>query len=424
MNVSLVNKLLLAAVFLMSHTALAQEVKLEVDLSSPPTEIISIAEEAEIMGEEQQDMGIEIAEYAAPQSGAIGLQSANELNVPDDLWYNVSEADALKLLDAISEQPKSKAVQTILYRVLTMETARGDFTEAMLMARVNTLLKLGQAELARQLLAAVPESLVSPDMAKQTFLLEMAKANSREKLCLQAQDQQSNAPDAFWQRFNVLCHASAGKNAKAQLGLSLLREQNNASEIFSNIVNSIGEKEVKLEFKESQREALIWSLFTKASLEVENLTLEQQALLALSGKPKEGMNVKAVSVPNDNSPDISLSLMRLKPSADNKEKRKALLAVALRRVWDKPISVEMEDALLSTNYRGELTELSTIWREATGVMLENNQRLAALLMMLRPVNQPLSHYTVGDIAFMSSELNALGLASDAVAIAEEALKGD
>lgn len=425
MIVSLVNKILLPLALFASQAAYAQIEDL--DLSSPPAEIITLQEEAEIIAG-NPDMGIEIAEYAAPQSGAIGLWTGSELNIPDDLWLNIAEEKAISLLAALPDGVESKAVQNIFYRVLTMETARSDFTESLLLARVNALLKMGQAELARKLLAAVPESLLSDELAKQKFLLEMAKANARDKLCQQATDKQSNAPDAFWQRFNVLCHAVSGDNAKVQLGLALLSEQNNASELFKKLVKAVNDKEVAFDRKTMQREELIWSLFAKDEANIDGLSKEQRAIVTLNHtlnqKQKGALNIKAVSTPNDSTPNISLSLMRLKPDASAQKSRIALLAAALRRVWDKPVPVEMEDSLLNVNYRSELTELSPIWRELTEGMLENNQRLSSLLMMLRPLTQPLSDYTVNDLAFVSRELNALGLANDAVAVAEEALKGD
>lgn len=419
MNASLLSKILFAVFLLASSYVHAQS--MEMDLSSPPAEIIALQDKVELLEDEG---GIEIADYAAPQSGTIGLWTANELNLPDDLWQNISEADALKLVAALPADIQSEAVKTIILRVLTVEPARSDFTGAMLMGRVNALLKMGQAELARQLLAAVPDSLVSDDILKQKFLLEVAKSSSRDELCKQASDKQTSEPGAFWQRFKVLCLTVNGENDKAQLGLALLREQNNASELFAEIVSAIGNDKSELVRKEYEREALIWSLFANSPEQEEGMSKEQQALLTLNKSSQNGLNLQAIKIPSDSSPNISLSLMRVEPKATATEVRRALLAAAFRRVWDKPIPVETEDALLSQSYRTELTELSPIWSEAISLMLENNQRLASLLIMVRPLTAPLSHYTVGDLSYITSELNALGLANDATALADEALKSD
>ncbi|MDG1286625.1 MAG: hypothetical protein P8P30_03565 [Rickettsiales bacterium] len=436
MNAYLRNSLALLAFIFVSSSVLAQEV----DLSEPPAELAdeTIAEEGDdITPEEEVELmanepGIEIAEFEAPKSGGLGLWSASRLGVPYSLWQGIDEKQVLPLLAQIPEAVESPAIRNVRTRVLVMETARSDFSEAVLMARVNALLKMGQAVLATKLLENVPESIASDALRKQLYLLKILSADSNEAVCQQADAQQADKPEAFWQRFQVLCYTLAAETSKAQLSVELLREQNHASESFTQIIQAIiDKKSLEVDVQSLEREELAWvSLAQKLPEELEGLSIETLALVALNGKLKgelakqvkvQNLNVDSVAAPKDNSPDVPLAFMRLSGDAAMSDVRRALMAAAMRRAWGKPISIEMEEALLARSYRAELNELSVIWQEMATKMQDNEQRLEALFLLLRPMTDELSRYTVGDLNFLVGELKSLGLNHDAAAIAQEAL---
>ncbi|GEM_PF-5416834 len=443
MSVFLRSNLVLAAFLLVTSSAWAQE---RADLSAPPVglseevtlsdvmeaqdEVISPEEEAELMASEP---AIEIAEFEAPKGGGMGFLSANKAGLPYNLWQGLDEKQVFSLLEYVPESIQSAAIRHLWARVLVMETARADFGESVLAARVNALLKMGQAKLAIKLLENVPESVASADLQKQRYLLQTLAANSNKTVCKQASDHQAANPEAFWQHFKVLCQALNQETAKVQLGVELLREQNHASDLFTNIVKSIINKTpLEQNIKMLKREELAWLGFAgklPKGIE-EGLSAETLSLIALKGQPstelaklakEKHLNISHLSAPRDSSPDIPLSLMRLKETSSDDDTKNALVAVAMRRAWDKPISIEVEESLISRAYQAKVKELSVIWREEASKLQDSEQGLEALFVLLRPLTGKLSDYTVSDLTFLVGELKALGLTNDAAAIAQEAL---
>lgn len=420
----------------------------DVDLSQPPAAVRAKETDVITSPEMQKtketvtirtDKPIEINDYEAPQSGGLGLWSDDRVGIAADIWQSVSEKDLLTRLSQLPAQVESPAIRNLIVRLLVMETSRSDLSEAVLTARIEALLKMGQASLARQLLESIPASLLSDVLQRQLYLLKVFTTDTGEAACQEADTIQSEKPDAFWQRFQVLCYAKQGDRAKAALGLELLREQNDLPEPFEAILQyALDAKTNPLELKTlpESREALAWLVFAgKLPEKLEGLQLRRLALLQkhakLSDEDKQkirqySVNADTISKPHGDTPDIPLSVLHLKTraGADAVPTRKALMALVMRRSWEMPVPVEVEDDLRGRSYRGEVTENSLIWRETSAHLQENEQPLAALMALLVGVEEPLFHYTTSDIAFLVDELRSLGLPEDAAAMAEEAIQGE
>lgn len=389
----------------------------EADLSVPPEEVISAAEEAyytEVYDDDEsvsdKSSAIEIAEYSAPQSGSIGLRSTQELQLPDNLWQKIPEDKAVGLINAMPSEVSSNAVKNMLVRLLVAETGRNDFGDAVLTARINKLREMGQVQLASKLLDSVPEAMLPFALQKEKFLLNTLASRENGAQCDLASVQQSSTPNAFWHRMKVICQAKEKKTAEAQLGLALLREQNNAPKGFDALVqgllNDNKSKLSEVELADNDGEASAWRK------------------LAGLAAAKDSSNVSLPPVPDDSSPQVALSLLNVKASDADSKKRKAFMAAQIRTIWQKPISIEVEEKLKAVQYRTELVEISPLWRSHIGHLIQDGAQLKALLTLLEPLKQSLSYYTIGDLGFVMQELIALGLANDATALAEEALEGE
>lgn len=432
MNAYLITSICLAMLFFALPADAARK---KHDLSEPPAAVAGnvVVDEAELV---ETDEPIEIADFAEPKSGGVGLWSASRVGLPYDIWQEVTEEEVLQLLNMLPETPNSESVRNLYLRMLLMETGRSDFSEKVMIARTNALLNMGQAKLASKLLNVVPIGFRTNGIEKQIYLLDAIAGKSTKSSCKIANEKQITEPDAFWQRFQVLCLVRDDDNRdKGHLGLELLREQNNVPKLFEVIIGALADKsEVKtdIDVKSLKREELAWLMLSQKMPDIkieDEMPLEQLALIGLNSDYSEyikdkGLNLRKVPTPKDSSPSISLSTMRLKKDAKMKDVRRALLALAMRRAWDKPVSVETEDALLTRQYKGEMVEINQIWRESVNNMQDNGHRLAALFHLLKPVDGSLANYTVSDLSFLVRELQALGLPNDATAIAEEALAGN
>ena len=401
------------------------------DDSLKKAETITPEEEAQLMGELSP---IAVSEYQEPQSGGLGAWSVNHSGLSVDLWQNLQERQIINQLAQIPARIESRAIRELTLRTLMMETVRHDLSEAVLLARADALLRMGQGKLASELLKAVPDSLLSDAIMQSRHLLAVFANASHKRICKQVHEFQKNNPQAFWQRFHILCLFDAKEEAKAQLGLELLREQNLAPTLFTEITHSLANKKSKLpeiHFSDLSREELAWLIFAKKlPAPDKSASLEQLSLITLgdhaSGEWEEAIepfspNLKDIRKPRRQSPDIALSLMRLKKEAKPSMVRRALLAFALRHLWEKPVSIETEEALSQRHYQKDMTELAPIWRVQASNLQDSDLKLSALLTLLRPFTRSLHHYTISDLVFLIDELKTLGLREDATIIAMEAL---
>ncbi len=383
--------------------------------------------------------GIAIADNSEPSIGGLGIWPAEGVNLPYDLWNNISEEYAIKLIKGLPQQIFSNSIRNLVIRLLTSETARSDLSEAFLTARVNALLRMGQASLAYKLLLRAPENRLLEKNAKTLHLLNAISGSEKAMFCETAQNYQDDTPDAFWQRFTVICFALKGDNAKAQLGLELLNEQNNAPPLFSDTLKALIQKKPVSVSKLSSlsREELAWlaaaSKIPNKSVDKSDtiLSFEKQSLLMLATKEHRNLfkdnaarfafNQTQLQPLSDVTPDIPLKSVNIDSNADSSAVRKALLTLAMRRVWGKPVSLEIEQSLWRKKHTATMTELSSLWREISVNQQDDNQRAASLLTLITPLTDPLRNYTINDVEFIVMELKSLGLLDDAVAVTEEVL---
>lgn len=157
---------------------------------------------------------------------ALGLMDDQRGGLGVDLWRESRAASVLASLRSMGELgPAWAPLRDVVRRaLLTAATPPRDAAPGVLFdVRVETLLRLGDAESALGLLNAVPrESLQEP--ARLALLRALLWAGLTDEACALQPHQDTAAPDALWDRVRAVCHVSVGDVSGAQLTLDLLRE--------------------------------------------------------------------------------------------------------------------------------------------------------------------------------------------------------
>lgn len=157
---------------------------------------------------------ISVAPLGAPDQQATGIISASKAGLPANLWMG-SDPDVLVELFRRIPAIAPPAVQDLFRRVLLMEAAPpvGDSDQDVLLARVDTLLRLGEVEAAKSLLErAGPDT---PELFQRWFdALLLTGAEDRGCATLEAKPEL--APDY---ETRIFCLARNGRWQTATLTL-------------------------------------------------------------------------------------------------------------------------------------------------------------------------------------------------------------
>ena len=171
--------------------------------------------------------GIQIDGLTGIDPESVGVLTAADGGLGEDLWAGMTRADAVALVDAVPGDLTSRALREFAVRVMLSRAgapaAANADAPSLLAARAETLMRFGRIEDARRLLAAAPTQNRPADLdAIDAALGLIAYDNAR--VCGLAHNNQQRAAEDFWQRLLIYCDAVNGRAAGVTLGLSLLRE--------------------------------------------------------------------------------------------------------------------------------------------------------------------------------------------------------
>ena len=366
---------------------------------------------------------ISIADTQAPSANNVGIKSADRLALPQGLFATAEGKKLGEAMKAIPTDIASETLANLALRLLVVEAEYPETDENLLADRVAALLRLGKPALAQQLLAAVPNGLKDEAYHKQAFEVKVAMGTApQEDICGEAEARMSETPSSWWQRWVVLCQAVKGEKSKAELGLSLLREQNEVSEFYERV----------LRFADDA---------TPITQLPSHLTMQQYAWLRLIGdsqslaKAAEDESSIAAQWANQKGAEGEIHIptarnyypnshdMQLSSSATTGQRYQAFLAYALRKSLDLTVDEDIQQALLNEHFvrDGQVT-LSPAWYDmAQSYMLDSRSgELAMLIVSI--FTRPLTLYAPHDIANLVRLLRSMGLEADAFALAMEASK--
>jgi hypothetical protein len=162
----------------------------------------------------------------SPPSGWSGDVAPPEHALPPDFWHGTARALAELLLGHLPDTTVA-ALQSLERRLLLSPAAAPQGPDAPGMSlpalRAAALLRLGEVDAARAVLAAAPES-------KQDAFLRLAVAadaitGNLDRACAVVRRAIRGDQGAFWQRALISCQGLAGEVEEARLGIQLLNEE-------------------------------------------------------------------------------------------------------------------------------------------------------------------------------------------------------
>jgi hypothetical protein len=172
---------------------------------------------------------IEVGQPPPVETESVGLADPAQLKLPGEVWAGSERELIDRLVAALPTASVSTPSRDLAKRLLI---AAGPPPESKTPAKVSfvgvraaKLLAMGDAESAVALARLVPGR--AEDDALARVLLDAALvAYDNAGACSLTRARLDRLNDPYWEKALIFCQALAGEHARAQLGLSLLREQN------------------------------------------------------------------------------------------------------------------------------------------------------------------------------------------------------
>lgn len=162
----------------------------------------------------------------SPAPGWSGGLAAPKRALPGDFWRGTPRALADILLARLPATA-SAALQSLERRLLLSPAAAPQGPDApglsLPVLRAAALLRLGEIDTARAVLAAMPAG--KPSAGLRLTVTADTVAGHWERACTTVGRAIREDQDAFWQRALIVCQALEGKIEEARLGLQLLAEE-------------------------------------------------------------------------------------------------------------------------------------------------------------------------------------------------------
>ncbi|MGQ0664558.1 MAG: hypothetical protein ACT4P2_13480 [Pseudomonadota bacterium] len=178
-----------------------------------------------------REPAIEVGQPPAIDVDSIGLVDEAHGGFAPTLWQGSERALVERLIDAVPAAGVSRPVRELARRLLaTTATAphaaagAAASKRSFIAARVERLMAMGEIALATDLAQAVPTRAEDEGLSR-ALLGGMWLAFDNAGACSFVRRQIARFADAFWQKSLIFCQALANEHDRAQLGLSLLREQ-------------------------------------------------------------------------------------------------------------------------------------------------------------------------------------------------------
>jgi len=171
--------------------------------------------------------------------------------LPQTMWQGTPRALVVTALPLLAPST-SPALHDLARRLLLsnavppagQDPADGPSLAAL---RIERLAALGEVDGALAVLEALPATRHSEALDRLAVELRFAKLD-RDGACRQVQESVARYQGTWWDRALIACQALAGDQAKASLGLSLLREQKVPREpSFDTLIEILGGRAAKLD---------------------------------------------------------------------------------------------------------------------------------------------------------------------------------
>lgn len=194
---------------------------------------------------------IEVGQPAPIDTGSVGLSDAAQLGLPADPWKGSARPLIDRLIAGLPANGVSRPLHDLSRRLLIAaapapaagparqgEPARPSFISL----RAARLMAMGDVDDAASLARLIPSR--NEDATLARVLLDAAfEGYDNSGACTLARTEIGRFSDEYWQKALIFCQALASEQDRAQLGLSMLRDQSAGGvddDAFVRLVASLG----------------------------------------------------------------------------------------------------------------------------------------------------------------------------------------
>ena len=212
---------------------------------APPPEPVTAPTAAEEPARGEAKPEIIVSDTPALNVDGVGLVDERSGGLPDTLWKGSTRPVIDRLIAVLPVPSTSPAARGLAERVLVSTGAApaqvaGRPAGSFVAVRAERLLAMGRSAPAAGLARAVPQREDSEPLSRvllDAALIEYDNAGA----CQIVRRRIGRSDTPYWQRALIFCQALAGEHDRAQLGLSLLREQRvDDDAAFIRLVNALG----------------------------------------------------------------------------------------------------------------------------------------------------------------------------------------
>jgi hypothetical protein len=184
-----------------------------------------------------------VSDTPALNLDGVGLIDESRGGLPETAWKGSSRTVVDRLIGLLPAPTTSPAARGLSERVLTTTAtppASGPEKPAtnFVAVRAEKLMALGRSASAASLARAMPQRGESETLSRvllDAALLEYDNAGA----CQIVRKQIGKASTPYWQKALIFCQELASEHDRAQLGLSLLREQREDDALFVRLANAL-----------------------------------------------------------------------------------------------------------------------------------------------------------------------------------------
>ncbi len=191
--------------------------------------------------------GIQIRPLNSIDVSSVGVLNASNGGFDPNLWGGSRFSFIKKLLLTNNVSTKSYVMRQLLRRVLVTGglAPSGSKGSEFMITRLKALKAMGDATSALKLLSVIPAE--NREVVFLKYETEMYFIIGKPELaCSTVRDEVVRLKDPFWQKARIYCQILAGELSQAELGLSLLQEEQNKSSGFLMLAESIINGEPRL----------------------------------------------------------------------------------------------------------------------------------------------------------------------------------
>ena len=312
----------------------------------------------------ESDNKFKIIELKEIDANTVGTISKSEGGLGYDMWV-VSEKNIIKnYLDNLPVNKESDLAIDLMKKLLlsNADVPESNNKTDLLLIRINKLIEIGDFDNAKSLIDLIKNMDNEEILIKQTEI--NLSLNNFDLACSDIEEKRKNyKSNFFWKKVEIFCLILNGENNKANLSLSLLKEEKNFNdENFLKIIDSLIYKE-----------------------EINDESLNDLSLLNLSMTRVANINIKDNYILNEDP--LFLSMIYRMPNVPIKirieaiEKSKKLLNLPIETIEeiynsydlkekDKKISLE-DNIILGYDTQAILFQMA--------VIEENNEKKAKII---------------------------------------------